>query len=328
MSKPRYIERKFYYYRLNISDNSNLPFENIISIVNELDLKDRFKDIFDRENYLYRVSETSLSCKISNKESDIKKYDIHKFFVGVFIKCRNIDLQPRVKNNGETEDQILDDDEKGFAERSSFLYHPLTQILVFQVNKSGASIDNFTRYFELFMSDSLDGFKITAERILNLEAAKQINEAKHIRKFHVKIAGLDNPGELSSENSAISRVLNIANELNSPSINLEFSVEQKITSTLNTDLISSLVSSLMSMPIIGNMRDGKEIKKGVKSVEAVTASNGRGSSLLDMLGTLMFEKERIKIEYGENLSCLHLENAAINAWNKKQVEIFSMYFKE
>ena len=318
--KSKYVQRTFYFYKVSISNECNLSFEDIINKVKEEKRKERIRKIYIHDIYLYRVREQLISCKISDS-----KYEDQNFLIGTFIKCRNIDLQPRVKNDGETKENILASDEIGFGERSSFLYHSPTKTLVFQNNTNGASIDDFLDYFQSFLSEK---FTIEAPRIMSLDALRRIKNNK-IRKLSIQIAGLDNPGSLSTEDTSINDVLKMAETLKSPSINIEFSVQQKISSSLDHDRLSRLLESLSNLPVIGTKKDDEkeEVTKGIKSVKAVAGGVGRGSrgsSQIDMLGSLMYEKENIKIDEGCSLNHTLLEEAAIESWSKRQVEIFEM----
>lgn len=107
--------------------------------------------------------------------------------LGDIARIRMLDIPPKMKYSGETNELGLDDDE-GLGEITSFIYHPATAILLMMRNRNAVSMVGLSRYIE-----NLSGVQgIKYKYVARPEVYKRIQQLVVIKKFDLALSAPGN----------------------------------------------------------------------------------------------------------------------------------------
>ncbi len=224
--------------------------------------------------------------------------------------------------SGNLEDITLNDDE-GIGERTAFLYHIPTRVIILERTQSGVSIIGFTKYFQ-YMSGINE--PISVDPVLNGNAMTKLNRMREIQKFEIRIAGLDNPGQLfAGSDEAVNEIARIANTFRAPSLSLVVSMAQKRDDSLSLENV--LQTARRFLTITESYRGSNSVNNRLRAnVIRITGSTDEdhGRLLVDLIKDRM--RHEVSINYGgRGIPYLERRQALQTAWQQHELEIRGMF---
>lgn len=288
---------KIDFYRVKMPDNATSAFEDMIDEVNDLP-EDESRNV-DVRGFPIRMQ----SCGKNNRMR-----------WGEMIRIRMDELPLKASLNGNIELLDLEDDE-GLGEETAFLYHASLGVLIIQRNRFGVSASSFTDYFH-FLSKSDQ--PIILEPILQKEALKKLREMGIIRKFTVRIAGLNHLNIFEDEKLSISSLAKLSKTFEAPSVSISLSMGHN-QGSLTHGLVLKTVRSLL--PYGSYHRDSP-----VKKIEVTGKDDDLSDTeVLDLLQYRMVETVDISLDENKRLSLQSRSAALQSAWQRRREELSSMF---
>jgi hypothetical protein len=169
------------------------------------------------------------------------------------------------------------DNDEGLGEATAFLYHPGFKVLVIQHNKMGVSASSLALYFQL-MGQYSDSIKL--EPIVHPSDLDRIKGLKQVRKFEVKLAGLTNLQAFKNDGLGLSKLLDLTEEFQSPSIRLELSMGYDRKGSLSREAIISALKGIFSI---------EPDSSKVEHIEVSGVNDSDEKEVLDLIGARMRE---------------------------------------
>lgn len=295
------------FYRIELA-NVQTKFEQLLQKIIALPRKERTVD----------VRLTPINLYDASQDGD--------FWHGEITRIRMIDPPVKASRDGEVEDIPLDEDE-GIGEKTAFLYHCSTRVLLLQTTHSGVSISTFLQYFQTICQNT----RISADPILQPQAMKKLGQMHDIQKFEVRVAGLDNPGKLFQEDDlAIGTFQKIADDFCAPMMNITLSVGNKKDRSLSIDNVVRIAKNLV-------IKSSEQLEKPGGKQQKVNTIRITGSTMdseeneattklfVDLLRDRMRERVDVRIQGRGNISYSIRIQALETAWQRREKEILALF---
>ena len=236
---------------------------------------------------------------------------------GELVRIRMTDVPVVASLTGELEQLELEDDE-GIGEETAFLYHQQTRILVLQRNRLGVSAANLARYFSQLLNLEASIF---CDPILAGDAFQRLQEMRLIKKFELRVSGIDRMNIFHDQNLGVEEVIALQEKFCAPNISIELSVGHRRDVSLIADRIKQTARSFLGF---SNDPDGQ-----VRKIEISGKYEDDGpTEVIDLLEYWIREEVVITpassrfVSYLERLAALH------QAWDKRSVEILTLFNQE
>ncbi|WP_448266399.1 DUF6731 family protein [Nostoc sp. DSM 114159] len=282
------------FFKLVISGNQNLLFEEILQKILKLSSNHRFRDIQFQSISLHNAS-----------------LGWQQMWEGEIIRLRMDNIPVKGDRLGNIEDITLADNE-GIGELTAFLYNPSTKILLFQNNQHGISPGAFAKYFEQ-MSDT--NSSINLEPVMQLNFMERLANLKTIKELDIRIAGIDNID--FGKNDSLKDFIDFADYLRAPNLKLQLTSGRKRNHSLSCDNVLETISNVFK-----NSRSQQSIKQ--LKVYGTNEDNDR--IMIDILKDRMKESIDIKSSSPKrNVPYPERQQALRDAWNLRSDEILKMY---
>lgn len=282
------------FYRVD-TRNPSLPFESIIQQISDLP-PDEARNVQIR-GFPIRLNKSSQRPN---------------FWQGELIRIRMNDLPTKASLSGETEPIDLDDDE-GIGEETAFLYHIPTKVLMLQCNRLGVSASAFARYCRSVCQLDDD---VAFDPILKGNVLERLSQMQIVRKFELKVAGLEELEILQGQDRGVDEVLNIKDVFNAPNVSLTVSVGNRKNISLE-----NVMETARNLFRIAGGNSGN-----VKKIEVAGASEeDNPTDVIDLLEYWIKEWINIypidsrTISYAERLQALE------QAWECRREELMRMF---
>ena len=299
-------EIKVDFYRLSLlNPNSTLDFEKELQKIHNLSRRERVQQVLDKYTYLTKL----------DREGE--------FLFGEIIRVRMSDFPVIADLNGEAEEFELRPDQ-GLGERTAFLFHPNTQVILLQTNPLGVSPIVFSRYVQLCCN--LGNSNVAFDPIFEEDSIRRLNSFTEIEEFEIHVAGLDRPGLLREQSHGVDELLNLYNIFQAPTINFKLSIGQRRTSNIS-------IQRLLDMAFLwerktessSQNRKRNEPRSERATIIRLTGSTPEESSVyVDLLKDRMREKVRIE-ERNRNLDYFTRINILKTSWNRRKDILFRMF---
>jgi hypothetical protein len=295
------------FYRIDLTDNRE-KFEDLLQRVMSLSKKQRIMD----------VGATPINFHTASSDGE--------FWHGEVIRIRMVDPPVKASREGAIEDILLDDDE-GIGEKTAFLYHCQTKILLVQSTQGGVSISTFLTYFNKIFQN----IRVFADPVLQLDAMKRLNRLDTVQKFEVRVAGLDNPGKLFQDDDlAIGALHDIAEQFHAPIVSITLSTGKKKKHSLD---VKSTVEAAKKFLLIGNHAknsSGKKQKAQTIRITGFATEDEEGEMkrtklFVDLLHDRMRERVDSDMTGRRSIPYVSRVEALKKAWENRQAEILEMF---
>ena len=243
--------------------------------------------------------------------------NVNGIWEGELVRIRMTDVPVVASLTGELEQLELEDDE-GIGEETAFLYHQQTRILVLQRNRLGVSAANLARYFSQLLNLEASIF---CDPILAGDAFQRLQEMRLIKKFELRVSGIDRMNIFHDQNLGVEEVIALQEKFCAPNISIELSVGHRRDVSLIADRIKQTARSFLGF---SNDPDGQ-----VRKIEISGKYEDDGpTEVIDLLEYWIREEVVITpassrfVSYLERLAALH------QAWDKRSVEILTLFNQE
>jgi hypothetical protein len=300
------------FYRLEVPEGLS-PFEEILEWVMALPTEQR--------THKFASAPIRLQSASSRQDADQKG-----FWHGELVKIRMIEPPIKASLAGNLEDIPLKDDE-GIGERTAFLYHPSTRVLLLHKTLAGVSITSFLLYFQKIKGMQAE---MSADPVLNLDAMRRLENFGVIQKIDLRVAGLENLSVFEQDDKAIGDVVNnLSKKFQAPFISITASMGGK-KGGLNMDAVLEYVKKFQRFSSSQkNSADDKSTPTTrVMRITGKDSEDSKNSAVVDLLQDCMREKikvadntKRKNLTYAERKECLE------EAWGKRKNEIAKMFKK-
>jgi hypothetical protein len=194
---------KIDFYRVDTSNVGGLPFEDLLADLAAIPDNDQRNE--EISGYPVRLSQ-------SDTTRDYVKLDMTKI---------RMDEVPLVAGlDGDSREIELDDDE-GIGEESAYLYHKDLGLLVAQRNRYGVSPSVFASYIQRKLD--LEG-PVAFDPVLTPNAYQRLQTMPVMRKFEIKLAGVNNPEMMVGADESLGYAMNRLAEYEAPNAYITFSM--------------------------------------------------------------------------------------------------------
>ena len=288
----------FDFYRIEMPSVTSVVLENNLHQLMQLSIDKRFREVRQHQVCLYNADSTW-----------------QQTWEGEMVRLRMNDLP--IKGNlssGQIGDIVLKEDE-GIGEKSAFLYHPSTRVLVLQSSKTGISPVSFAEYFELVnnFSDS-----IYVDPVLQSTTMGRLDKIKTISEFDVRVAALDNMSFLKGYDCGVQEIINLNEFFGSPIISLKLSTGRKgKKGKISVENVKSAVQSLLRM--------SAQNPQKVKNIRISGSTEENESLYIDLLKDRM--REDVDIDSGKSRTVPYDKRKQVirEVWNRRQHELINMF---
>lgn len=223
--------------------------------------------------------------------------NVNGIWEGELVRIRMTDVPVVASLRGDLEQLELDDDE-GIGEETAFLYHQQLRVLILQRNRLGVSAANLARYFSQLLNLEASIF---CDPILAGDAFQRLIEMRLIRKFELRVSGIDRMNIFHDNNLGVEEVIALQEKFCAPNISIELSVGNRRDTSLIADRIKQTARSFLGF---SNDPDGQ-----VRKIEISGKYEDDGpTEVIDLLEYWIREEVEIRpansrfISYEERLS--------------------------
>ncbi|MEQ8467684.1 DUF6731 family protein [Coleofasciculus sp. E1-EBD-02] len=285
---------KMDFYKIEIPDSS-ISFREVLQNVHNLPNDKRVREVRRHQVWL---------CEA---------YIHQHLWEGDMIRLRMTDIPIKGNLSGNVEEINLADHE-GIGERTAFLYHIPTKILVLQSSQAGTSPQSFAEYFRRM--GELDT-EIYLDPVLQIDAMQRLTNIQTVRKFEVRTAGLDSMEIIKDQNVGVQQFVKMSEIFRAPTLSVSLSIGHKKKSSLSVDTIKELAHKLT--------RISQQNNQNVKKLR-ISGSTDEGENIkLDLINNRM--REIIDINPGKQRSIPYTlrKEAVKKAWENRKNELNQMF---
>jgi hypothetical protein len=296
---------KIEFYRIEIQGRQNIEFEQILNRTTNISNENRVKTVHGVPVRLHQ--------SIQDVDND--------FWDGEMVRIRMQDLPSKASLDGDLTELELGPEE-GIGERTAFLYHPPTQVLLLERTQAGVSASSFARYFE-----EIAGIEeIEVNPVLNVGAIEKMRQMREISKLEVRIAGLENPGIImGQEDTSVHEAIKIARQFRAPRINIDVSMGHHRGRFLNKENVIATVMELLRINEIAHTSSSTRSRQRTNMIK-ITGSldEDRSRAIVDLINDQ--RKHEINVTWqGRTIGYEERRDGLRNVWRTYQGEITSLY---
>lgn len=232
---------------------------------------------------------------------------------GEMTRIRMDDLPSKASLSGAVEALDLGDDE-GIGEQAAFLYHPATQTLLMQRNRSSVSPRALAFYFgeKSGLHDP-----IFLDPVLTSDAVKRLASMQTITKFRVRVAKVNNAKLFEQGGESLGGMIELLEDFAAP--NLEFAVS--MGRKRHGSLAATVKQTAMNLLGIGN--SGKHNR--VTAVELVGRTEDGERDELDLIEQQMSQTALIETDDRRRMLYRERQNALREAFKRRVEELRQMF---
>lgn len=193
--------------------------------------EDRSKLTF--EDVLLSDSVRDYEAYINGKDVSVTILDKGSTIIGIVETTRNDNVPPKKNRKKKTVEKLGLHIDEGLAYGNIFLYEKKRQILMYELNKFGSYVNHFIKcLIECCSADEnrwSDKFDISLNPLLNPDEYARLQKMNYYKVLEIQVA---NPKAILKEiantrNDALSKTMEIAQELNSETYTGKFEVRSK-----------------------------------------------------------------------------------------------------
>jgi len=286
---------KIDFYRVKMPKNTHASLEQIFELVRNLPIDaSRNEDI---NGVTVRLQEATLQGDAYN---------------GEMIRIRMDEVPLRVSLSAGAIGPIDLDEEEGLGEETAFLYNIPLQVLVIQRNRFGVSPLMVAHYFR--MKGGLTG-PIYLEPVLQSGALERLYTMGIIRKFDIRIAGLENFHSFRGMGLSGNALANLMETYQAPTISLSMSMGRR-RGSLSIDNVFRQIRSALEFVSTNQ----------VKKIEVTGRENDFSEvRVIDLVKDRMIEYADVPLDPHRRLTYNSRINALRNALARRHNEIERMF---
>lgn len=230
------------------------------------------------------------------------------YIEGDMIRIRMDEVPLKASLAGETAYIDLEDDE-GIGEDTAFLYYVPFNVLLLQKNKYGVSASAFAHYCKR----KCDADYVFFNPILRTDVLQRLVQMTVIRKFDVKIAGVENSEIFRGQDQGINSLIDLKDEFEAPDVSVTMSMGRR-RGSLSVETIKSLITSLLQIRHTNT--------KQVKILDVIGQEDSTSESeTLDILNARIVEQISVDMDGNRRLSYESRRTALRDAWRLRQTEL-------
>jgi hypothetical protein len=275
------------------------------------------------ENRTHEFASAPIRLQSASNKQDANQQG---FWHGELVKIRMIEPPIKASLAGNLEDIQLKEDE-GLGERTAFLYHPLTRVLLLHKTLTGVSIASLLSYFQKITGMQVD---IAADPVLNSDAMRRLDNFGVIQKIDLRVAGLENLSVFEQDDKAIGDVVdNLSKRFKAPFVSITASMGGN-KGGLNKEAVLEHVRKFkrLSSSQKNSADDKSTPTTRVMRITGKDSEDSRTSSVVDLLQDCM--REKIKVADNSkrrNLTYTERKEHLETAWTTRKTEIAKMFNK-
>lgn len=232
-------------------------------------------------------------------------------WIGEIIQIRMTDIPQKASLKGSMEDIDLADDE-GIGQGVVFLYNSTYNVLVIQRNKFAVSAVGLAKY----MSEKGRCGALYLENILSAEAWRRFNEMKTIKKFSIRVSGLEKGDVNAGQGYGVSDIASLVEKVGAPNLQVIASVGHSRGNHLNFGAVKRLVTAALGLSRKDEVLDQLEVE-GINIEEA--------SDKIDLLSECITANEEVDSDGRRTLSYESRTSAILRAWDTRLAEIAEQF---
>jgi hypothetical protein len=227
------------------------------------------------------------------------------FWWGQAMRIRMHEEMQRAKLNGEVRDIEFADDE-GLGESSAFLYHPGTNMLIFQEVHGAVS----RTAFSVYLKEIGQVTKIDLRPAINPDALARI-ERLEVKKITIRMAQIHNANDRGS-NRLAAGFFRFLGALNAGGVNMVVKPER--------DGLLARIPELLRELLTANEQEDLALER-----VSVTGTDDEEETVIDLLADRLVTTEEIEVGTGRRPSAAQRRDALWNAWNRSEQIIRRLY---
>lgn len=237
-----------------------------------------------------------------------------KFIYGTFAHNQMNELPPTLDTaTGETS-QLPIKDTQGLAYYTSFLFDPELQMIAFESNLNGVSLNSFCEFIEYNYSLSNP---IESEIVIDPIEIQKLNKMGVIKKFQVKITKVENGEIFNSKKSSFKQIIDSADGTNTNTIEYTLSSGRAKNNSLSLNKLKQIVKDLMKY------KETEEVEKLI-----ITGRETEESSLdlIDFVSNkvrISFKVERKR--FSTNFAIIEKYNLLTQEFQKVHVHLLKAF---
>jgi hypothetical protein len=160
---------RYDFYQVVMPQDSCPTFEGILSQIFTLEGRERLYLVADHHIRLHNLSNGA------------------SYLLGDVARIRMNDIPDKMRLSGETEPLELDEDE-GLGEVTSFIYHPVTRVIMMMRNRNAIGVAGLGRYVENL--GRVEGIQFN--HVLQVEAYRRLEQLTTIQRLDLEVAAPGN----------------------------------------------------------------------------------------------------------------------------------------
>ena len=285
---------KYDFYQVVLPVDAVNDFAAILNQINALTGRDRLYTVGDHPVRLHSLTNGNA------------------YLLGDIARIKMNDIPEKMKLSGETEPLELDDDE-GLGEFASYLFHPVTNVLIMMRNRNSITISGFANYVEHF--SGLQCIQFT--HILQFEAYQRLNGLNVIQRVDLEVAAAGNATVFRDLGLAPEGALNLM--LASPLVHLSlaFSTGHERERSLPRDIVQGIVTAFR------NRRD----RADRESISLVVS--GRDETLqkevIDLFEDVLTDSQDVNIRNQRTITDNQRHQATTTVWNRHRDRLIQLF---
>lgn len=287
------------FYKIEFSDNLNISLEGVFIDISKLLEKDRIRSVNFSPVWLCETSETN------------------NFWEGDIIRLRMSEIPVKGDSYSANVEEIALKDTEGIAERTAFLFHKPTKVLLLQRTQYGIHPSSLARYFNQFLEDNI---VIYFDPVLQIDTILRMNKASSIRRFDIRIANLDNADKslFAVDDKTVGGFLDMSESFHAPIISMDLSVGKRKKDSLSIESVKNAISNLLRINATNNER--KDIKKLRLSGKTTDDEFIDIDFLKDTMKETINLKQKLRI-----LPYINRKESLLTAFDKRKDELLRLF---
>lgn len=203
-------------------------------------------------------------------------------------------------------------DDEGPAESTAFLYDTVAKVFLVQRSRTGVSAPTILEYF-----CAKGGGRAELAAILRKDAIDRLRRMTRIRKATIKVARVSDISELSLS-PTLSKAISLANEMQSPMLEMGFSVGKRKSGSLSARHLLDWVTALL--PFTGDENQGP---LDVSKMEASGNDEDGSPDALNFLNFRMVKTSTFEASPLEETNYQRCRDALRLVWERSRAEVRS-----
>jgi hypothetical protein len=230
-------------------------------------------------------------------------------WLGDLARIRLHELIAKSTTNG-VEGELEFADNEGPCEKTAFFFDPATAVMMIQQTAGAVSASSCGRYFRTLGHVQ----KIEIVPVMKIEALERILRMENVRKFQIKLAGIDSAQPLRANTHASARsLMEFLRAVRAPTASISVAIDRE---TPRLERIASLIRDALQWEESGLAQ--------VKKILVVGSEDEAGPDeivAIDLLRDRIVETVPVELPDGQRIGDNDRYNAVRTAWNRVRVEM-------